>query len=184
MTIRNGRRRSESSGSGLGDLVADGVADDVGGGVEVELAHQVGAVRIGGLDADAEHLGNFLGGLALGDELDDLALAWGQFRALSGRATRSKKSSRRTSEDPSAWWVTPRFKPQERTLDPRTDPGEVLPADRSPVPACSSGPLGSVGSRGASMRPRQRQQFVRAFMTGLGRSHARGREPRRFGCRG
>ena len=38
----------------MDDLVADGVADDVGGGVEVELAHEVGAVGLCGLDADAQ----------------------------------------------------------------------------------------------------------------------------------
>ena len=55
--------------------MADSVADNIRREVEVELAHQVGAVRLGGLDADAEHFGDPLGGLALGNKLDDLALA-------------------------------------------------------------------------------------------------------------
>ena len=67
---------------GLHDLVADSVANDVGRGVEVKLAHQVGAVRLGGLDADPEQVGNFFGGLALRDELDYFALARSQRRAF------------------------------------------------------------------------------------------------------
>jgi hypothetical protein len=55
--------------------VADSVADDIYREREVELAHEVGAVRLGGLDADAGHFGDPLGGLGLGNKLDDLALA-------------------------------------------------------------------------------------------------------------
>jgi hypothetical protein len=40
-------------------------------------------MRFGGLDADPEHLGDFLGAFALGDELDDFTFARSQL-GLSG----------------------------------------------------------------------------------------------------
>ncbi len=73
-------RKTWQRRSGLSDLVPDGVADDIGSGVEIQLAHKIGAVGIGGFDADAEHLGDFFGSLAFGDELDDFAFARGQLR--------------------------------------------------------------------------------------------------------
>ena len=40
--------------SGGDDLVADGVADEVGCGMQMKFVHDVGPVRIHRLDADAE----------------------------------------------------------------------------------------------------------------------------------
>src|SRR5207247_9735459 len=63
-------------GSGLDQTLADGVAHQARGLVDVELGHDAPAVGFGGLDADAERVRDLLGGLALGDELQHLVLAW------------------------------------------------------------------------------------------------------------
>ena len=59
----------------LDHLVADCVAHELADRVQVELAHQVGAMRLGGLDADVQRHRHFLVALALGEQLHDLALA-------------------------------------------------------------------------------------------------------------
>ena len=46
--------------------------------MEVELAHQVCAVVVHGLDADAELGGDFLGAVAFGHELENFAFAIGE----------------------------------------------------------------------------------------------------------
>jgi hypothetical protein len=61
--------------SGLDQAFADGVANEPRRLVDVELAHDGRAVRIGRLHADTEDLGDLLRRLALGDELQDFALA-------------------------------------------------------------------------------------------------------------
>src|SRR5437899_12179683 len=60
--------------SGLDDPPADGVADETGGPVDVELGHQPAPVRLGGLDGHSQERGSFLRRLALRNELQDLAL--------------------------------------------------------------------------------------------------------------
>jgi len=65
----------------LDDVVADGVEDELGEGVEIEFEHDVGAVGFGGVDADVEEIGDFLVGLAFGEELEDFAFARGEARA-------------------------------------------------------------------------------------------------------
>ena len=57
------------------DAFANGVADEVGAVSGVELGHDVGLVRFDSLDADVELVGDALVGEALGDELQDFALA-------------------------------------------------------------------------------------------------------------
>jgi hypothetical protein len=57
------------------DVVADGVVDQFRKGVQVELEHDVGAMSFGGVDADAKNGGDFLVGLAFGEELQDFPLA-------------------------------------------------------------------------------------------------------------
>jgi hypothetical protein len=52
--------------------------------VEIEFAHQVRAVVVHGLHADAELGGDFLGAVAFGDELENLAFAVGE--EVGGRA--------------------------------------------------------------------------------------------------
>jgi hypothetical protein len=73
----------------LDDVVADGVDDQFGEGVEVEFEHYVGAVGFGGVDADAEEAGYFLVAFALGEELEYFAFARreagaGGFRVVGG----------------------------------------------------------------------------------------------------
>ena len=59
----------------MDDFVANGIHDEVGKGAEVEFDHDVGAVNLGGVDADVEEGGDFLIGFAFGKELQDFALA-------------------------------------------------------------------------------------------------------------
>ena len=56
-------------------MIADGVAHQFGGGTQLELLHRRGAVGLDRLDADLEQIRNLLVDLALGDQLDDFALA-------------------------------------------------------------------------------------------------------------
>ena len=64
--------------SGFDDVVADGVVDEFGDGMEIELEHNVGAVGFGGVDANAQEGGDFLVGFAFGEELENFAFAWGK----------------------------------------------------------------------------------------------------------
>src|SRR5438445_9753870 len=61
--------------SGLDQATADGVADEPGGLVDAGLFHDPCPVGLRGLDADPQELGDLLRRLALGDELQHLALA-------------------------------------------------------------------------------------------------------------
>src|SRR6185437_17122193 len=54
---------------------AHGVAHQAGGLVDLEFLHDAGAMRVRGLHAQAQYPGDLTGGLALGDELQHLALA-------------------------------------------------------------------------------------------------------------
>src|SRR5213076_2843230 len=74
--------------SGGDDAVADGVADEVDYGVQAEFGHQVHAVRLDRLETDAESGGDFLVGLALREQLQDLAFARRQRRAGRGLVRR------------------------------------------------------------------------------------------------
>src|SRR5262245_3427928 len=53
--------------SGLDDLVTDGVAHKRRGGGEVKLAHGRGAMRLHGLDAYVQDVGDLLVAVSLGD---------------------------------------------------------------------------------------------------------------------
>src|SRR5262245_42469985 len=61
--------------SAVDELVAHGVAYQVGGGLEFELAQRAGARRLHGLAAHAQELGRLLAGAPLRDQLDDGGLA-------------------------------------------------------------------------------------------------------------
>src|SRR5439155_1226012 len=54
--------------------------------MNLELVHEVGPMRLGGLDPDAEDVGDLLRGLAFGHELQDLALARGEMVDRRGRS--------------------------------------------------------------------------------------------------
>src|SRR5208282_5977697 len=60
------------------DARADGVAGESGGVVDVELLHEMLAMLLDGLDADAEFRRGFLVGLALSDQLQHFHLARSQ----------------------------------------------------------------------------------------------------------
>src|SRR5208282_5604917 len=62
----------------LDNARADGVAGEPGGVVDVELLHEMLAVLLDGLDADAEFRRGFLVGLAFRNELEHLHLARSQ----------------------------------------------------------------------------------------------------------
>src|SRR5262245_46453226 len=61
--------------SGLDQVMTNRVTHEPGGVVDRQLAHDVLPVGFGGLEADGERGGDLAGGLALGDELQHLALA-------------------------------------------------------------------------------------------------------------
>ena len=63
------------SGSGFDRVFAQGNLEQVGHGVGVELFHDVGAVRLHRLDADAQVVGNLLVQPAGDHQLEDLPLA-------------------------------------------------------------------------------------------------------------
>src|SRR4051812_33563307 len=71
--LRTGRARGRPLGGD--DVIADGVAHNVGDRARADLAHDGGAVGLDGLDADAEPQRDVLAPAALSEELDHLALA-------------------------------------------------------------------------------------------------------------
>lgn len=73
------------TGGGFDDPVFNGKTRQAGHIVEVEFAHQVGAVVFGRLDTDVEDLGNFLGAVAFRNELKDFPFPGGE--PLQGRGS-------------------------------------------------------------------------------------------------
>src|SRR2546429_9778663 len=65
-------------GSGRDQAFPDGVADQTGDVVDVQLLHEARAVKLGGFGGDREQRSDLLGRLAFGPELRDLALTGGQ----------------------------------------------------------------------------------------------------------
>src|SRR5689334_14202412 len=61
-------------GVGADELLADRVQDEAGDVADAEAFHERAAMRLDGLHAQAEREGDFLGAVAFGDELQDLAL--------------------------------------------------------------------------------------------------------------
>src|SRR5438034_10244049 len=72
-------------GSGSDQPFPDGVANQTGDVVDVQLLHHTRAVKFRGLGGDREQRGNLLGGLAFGYELHDLTLPGGQPAAVLRR---------------------------------------------------------------------------------------------------
>jgi hypothetical protein len=64
-----GKTPAEVSHSGEGQPPADGIADEGGRLVDVQLVHEPDPVGLDGLDAQFKAPGNLLRGLALSDEL-------------------------------------------------------------------------------------------------------------------
>ena len=62
----------------LDETAADRVAGELDTVAHAELLEHVGAVALDGLLADDERAGDLAVVVSLGDELDDLQLAWGE----------------------------------------------------------------------------------------------------------
>src|SRR3954468_5410330 len=62
----------------LNDVIADGKPDDIGQGVQVELAHNRGTVRLHRLDAEVQTRGDGFVTVPLGQKLHDLTLTGSQ----------------------------------------------------------------------------------------------------------
>src|SRR5581483_4135461 len=78
---KQGRAGEKNRGCGTelaDDLLANGEANDLGRIVQVELFHDVLAVRLDGVDADRHETRNRAVGLPLGDQPEHLLLALGQ----------------------------------------------------------------------------------------------------------
>src|SRR2546429_3485739 len=72
-------------GSGSDQAFPDGVADQTGDVVDVQLLHDARAVKLGGFWGDREQRGDLLGRFAFRHELRYLALTRGQPAPLLGR---------------------------------------------------------------------------------------------------
>ena len=59
-------------------FVADRVMNKICYRMQIQLEHDIGAMRLCGFDAYAQRLGNFFVGLALGEQLGDFAFAWSE----------------------------------------------------------------------------------------------------------
>jgi hypothetical protein len=75
--VREQAEEQEARSLHLNDLVTDRVPDQIAQRTEVQLAHQVRAMRLDGLDADIECGRRFLVTLAFGQELDELSFSRG-----------------------------------------------------------------------------------------------------------
>src|SRR5919202_2569264 len=75
---RHPRHAAFTSRSGLDEPAADRVARQLDAVAHAELLEDVGPVRLDGLLADRQQLGDLAVRVALGDELDDLLLARGE----------------------------------------------------------------------------------------------------------
>src|ERR1700722_2901137 len=64
----------------LHDSVSHRVAGEVGNRMEAEFAHEIGAMRFRGLDAEMQRHSDFLAGLSFRKQLNHLALSAGQNR--------------------------------------------------------------------------------------------------------
>ena len=62
----------------MDDFVANGVADELGDRVEIQLEHDVGPMSLGSLHADAEKTRDFLIAFSLGEKLKDFPFAGSQ----------------------------------------------------------------------------------------------------------
>src|SRR2546422_848854 len=79
-------------GSGSNQAFPDGVADETGDVVDVQLLHDTRAVKLGGFGGDREQRGDLLGRFAFGHELRDLALTRGQPAPVDRKSTRLNSS--------------------------------------------------------------------------------------------
>src|SRR2546429_9947281 len=71
-------------GSGSNQAFPDGVADETGDVVDVQLLHDARAVKLGGFGGDRHQRGALLGGFSFGHGLGGRALSRGQPAPVSG----------------------------------------------------------------------------------------------------
>src|SRR5512138_1485331 len=79
----------------LDDAGANGVAGESGGVVDVQLLHEMFAMLLDGLDADAEFGRSLLVGLAFGDQLEHFHLARSQLGSFLVEQSRTA----------GRWWI-------------------------------------------------------------------------------
>jgi hypothetical protein len=72
---RRGRRQQRSEGSGFDEACPDGVAGELQPVAQAEFLQEVRPVPVDGLDADEKDLGDLLGGVAFGHQLEHLLLS-------------------------------------------------------------------------------------------------------------
>src|SRR5690348_2268920 len=70
--------------SEVDEIRLEGVPDEPGRLVDIELLHEVGAVRVDGARAEEELFADFLARKPLSDELENLDLALGELRPCFG----------------------------------------------------------------------------------------------------
>jgi hypothetical protein len=75
---------------GFDDLVSHRVAYQLTDGVQLQLAHDVGAMCFRGLHADSQRHRHFLAALAFRQQLHDFALARGEPAAQNGHVVRNR----------------------------------------------------------------------------------------------
>src|SRR5688572_29190848 len=73
---------SRHSHARTNEVVADRVVNQRNNRIDSQLSHHGRAMSFHSLDADAEHRGNFLVGLGLSEQLNDLTFAVRQYRVL------------------------------------------------------------------------------------------------------
>src|SRR5207253_8355198 len=69
---------SENNLENLDNPIAHCIAGQIGDGMQTKLTHQVGAMGLRCFDAEIEGHSDFLAGLPLGEQLNDLALSSSQ----------------------------------------------------------------------------------------------------------
>src|SRR5438445_13739026 len=72
-------REENYLGIGMDEPHLDGVAHQPRHAMNAEALHELGAVRLDGLQRHLEAAGDLLVGMPLGDELQHLALAWREY---------------------------------------------------------------------------------------------------------
>src|ERR1039458_2834149 len=85
-------------GSRVDDLVAYGVANQIADRMQVQLHHEVGAVRLSRLEAHAQDGSDFLVGFALRHKLSNLPFPRAQCGPLVARGFRGGRAAQKAAE--------------------------------------------------------------------------------------
>ena len=84
---------------GFDDLIAQGVAHEIRGGVAVQSAHEIGAVGFRGLNREMEHRSDFLSSAAFRQKLSDFPLPGGKAAAGGRKCGRSGTAINEAGQD-------------------------------------------------------------------------------------